>query len=722
MNSLKLITIIILLLISLKSIACGPRVANIMFFPIPSYISNDSYEVNIPPYDNYSKEFVRAHIPVLSPNNNINSFLIAYRYLESKPNIVLDEPEVTENPPLDYFYKWQELNAKIYGEELKIVKQFKEFQIEKDGINTNYAIENCTNDAFKFAVEQFELKEKKYNKETFRTWLDNQNLVYQNCNSEELILPQNQTLNNIDLNKDYDYQVAASYFYNANYDKAIEEFEKISVDTQSPYQDLAQYLVYRSLFRKIEYQTKDGGNLFIDKFNANKSVVEKSKYAEDINALNDYFITNAEPKKKIHQLLDNLIDKNFDQKDLAELKYLQNIYYYEYTKINSEYSIDHPFTNWMNLWRNDNTTFKQVDNLWKQYKTLPWLMLACEKVKKEDIAFKDELIKALKQIKIEQPGYTMAQQYLAKFALIADDYIALKQITEDILGSQNLVLHGQNLFKYLHSFTTENYKKFLDDIVTTKVSDDSYNAELENSVNIRDFDDVNFNNIQQVPIELLIEASDYDLPLYLRQRFIAAGFARHIVLGNVDKIDKLIPKLIQLIPELEKDFNILKETKDEDKTLFAHLIMMRYPSFNIYVNNYQWRRYMEDKSYAAGIEDLRANWFGYRSYYDKVPFHTNFLNELQKQQANTELEKIDQNLDKNTVNYFCNKAIDAYNMKSHLAPEMLHKCVYMSRYHNDEVPLSSKKAFEILHKNFKDNIFTEKTPHHYYRDPGSSKE
>lgn len=723
MNNLKLITIIVLLLTSPQVIACGlcgPSYGlgsedRDMFFPTDYnhapyclYVSHNNNDC--------STNFIKGHIPFLPLMSDMESFLITYRYLEGKSNVNVDEFKVLEEQIESYSKKWLELNNEI---------------------DQNEPYYPCTEDAARFAVEQFELKEKKYNNENFKTWLDNQNLVFKNCHSQELTLPLLPNQDDIDLNKDYDYQTAASYFYKSDYDKAIDAFTKISKDEQSPYQDISNYLIFRTLFHK---KRDEGGNSndFINKFNAEKTLIEKSQYAKDIYALNNYFTSRDEPRKRIYQLLDKLINEEFVENDLDELRYLKNIRH-EYFRADIESSVDHPFIIWMSVWGNGRITFSQTVNLWQQHKTLPWLMLVCEKITREDLPVKDEIINALKQITVGQPGYTMAQQYLAKLALISGDYLTSKQITEDMLNNKDLVLYEQNLFKYLHSFTAKSYETFLNDILTTKVIDNSqYYNDPENVAYIKDFDNLSFNNIQQVPVELLIKASNYDLPLYLKQRFIAASFARYVVLDDMLKVDELIPKLIELIPELQEDFQLLGNMKDKQKSLFgflskknkqkallAHLIIMRYPSLNIYVNNYQWRRGMKNQTYTSGIANFGNNWFGGVSY-NKAPFSTNFLNKEQKQQAQAELKDIEKNLKGGAVDYFCNKAIDAYKIKSDLAPEMLHRCVHMSRYsrlpvslYDDNysravVPSSSKKAFDILHKNFKNNIFTKKTPYHYY--------
>ncbi|RYE06206.1 MAG: hypothetical protein EOP33_03135 [Rickettsiaceae bacterium] len=718
MNKIKLALLSIVLLMSFESIACGHcgHIVSIdEFFPLPSYIGSEpesGFVVMIPSVSTtmmdycsdekvlnaYSKGFVEGHIPVLPVRSDLNSFLLTYRYLEGKPNInakfTFDEQEAKE----DYFEIWQKLSKEFDQLNIVEISRYKEFQ-EAD---SHYNTENCSIDAFKFAVQQFHIKREKYETNNFKTWFDNQNTVFKNCNSTALVLPQLSNNNDVNLLKDYNYQLACSYFYNGDYNQAIDMFETISNDSDSPYQQLADYLIFRSLFREARHRNdqvkiRQLSDIFDQKLEDKKSNIKKSDYMQDILKLKSYFVAKISPQKRVDQLLDNLINKDFNKQDILDLKYLSSS-----KNGRSGFNINstnHPFKSWSDIFRYG--TIVEALELWDKYKTTPWLMLVSEKVTKENLPVKIEILAALNKIKKEEPGYVMAQQYLAKFALLANDDTCLKNITNNMLNSENLVLYEQIMFKYLRSYTAENYKDFINDITVP-------------------FNKLSFLKVQQVPIEFFTEASTYELPPYLSKQFLAASFTRHVILGNISEVKKMIPALIRTIPELESDFQSFDDKDDNEKLAFAHLIIMRYPSFSIYVDGDKRDVDMEldhDKGYKAGIKPYGPNWWIALAIYEQN-LVTNFLSEKQKQSASLELNLIDKTIGKNITNYFCNKAISAYQTKFDFAPQMLHLCVYMSRYKSDEAaPLSSKKAFYLLHKNFKDNFFTKKTPYHFYVTP-----
>jgi hypothetical protein len=72
------------------------------------------------------------------------------------------------------------------------------------------------------------------------------------------------------------------------------------------------------------------------------------------------------------------------------------------------------------------------------------------------------------------------------------------------------------------------------------------------------------------------------------------------------------------------------------------------------------------------------------------------------------------------TDYFCKRTIAWFNEnpKDPLLPEMMHRCIQVSRYnkHYDASSNleSSYTVFKLLHKHFKNSEYAKKTPFHYY--------
>lgn len=90
-----------------------------------------------------------------------------------------------------------------------------------------------------------------------REWLGAQDVVFQNCSGGSTIPnalgPESPSW----LRKDRDYQIAASYFYSLQLDEARQRFQQISEDVDSDWQDMADYLVNRTLVRQASLTEKE---------------------------------------------------------------------------------------------------------------------------------------------------------------------------------------------------------------------------------------------------------------------------------------------------------------------------------------------------------------------------------------------------------------------------------------------------------------------------------
>jgi hypothetical protein len=341
---------------------------------------------------NTQTELIYAGTLILIIFTFLLGLILAYRYLSNNPPTTenLDNLSKPMNKQVDSQNIWQEDSHKIVDEE-NYFSPYKSVSNEENQVQTSFYFKKCLNDAFTFAIKLFNDKRKKYNDLQLKQWVSNQNKVFNNCDQNVLIqptlLPKNATKEELD---DYNYQLASAYFYAMHYDTSSELFTEIS-ESNSPYKDIALYLIFRSLFRQIKYQNKDSNDF---------------KYL--ISDYNDHTI--------------------------------------KYELIN----VNQPFLEWVNyFYIRDN--FLDTYKKWKDYNSLPWLILSLKKIKLPNIKSEEaqEVIQKVQEITDDTSGYILAQYYLAKLALSEKNYKLLDDITIKVLKIPNLAPYEVNLFNYL---------------------------------------------------------------------------------------------------------------------------------------------------------------------------------------------------------------------------------------------------------------------------------
>jgi len=111
---------------------------------------------------------------------------------------------------------------------------------------------NCTKNAFETATETLGDRIAKHGPSDVNVvdWTKAQDQVFQNCSSGKQT-PDNAPPGAPDwLQKDRAYQRAAAEFYSLDYEAAKRHFAEIAQDTESPWQETADYLVARTLIRQ----------------------------------------------------------------------------------------------------------------------------------------------------------------------------------------------------------------------------------------------------------------------------------------------------------------------------------------------------------------------------------------------------------------------------------------------------------------------------------------
>ena len=234
------------------AIACGPWPTE------PIFVFKESPDL---PFS----DFTAGKIGIVRPSLGRKTLVIAYRYLNGgsftgeEQRQLLDALKGTapEEDSIDAVKAWVKARKELFGEDQKLPQIYTE---REDGGTYDF-FPNCTPNAFEVATETLKDRAASYGADNanVKLWLEAQDTVFENCAIGSHIPAPLGDDKPAWLRKDRAYQIAAAYFYSLHFDEARTRFEQIAADADSPWSDLAAYLIGRTLVRQAsltEDQTK----------------------------------------------------------------------------------------------------------------------------------------------------------------------------------------------------------------------------------------------------------------------------------------------------------------------------------------------------------------------------------------------------------------------------------------------------------------------------------
>ncbi|MBV9240883.1 MAG: hypothetical protein JO314_02645, partial [Acidobacteria bacterium] len=166
---------------------------------------------------------------------------------------------------------------------------------------------NCTKNAFETAASTLDERISSHGPSdpNVVNWVKAQDDVFANCVSGRQAPEDPPAGAPTWLQKDRAYQKAAAEFYSMNYDAARQHFAEIGLDTESPWQETANYMVIRTLIRQASL-TKDhakSDGIYDDAERRLQSFVSGTgKFSSSAERLTGLIAYRRHPKERVSEL------------------------------------------------------------------------------------------------------------------------------------------------------------------------------------------------------------------------------------------------------------------------------------------------------------------------------------------------------------------------------------------------------------------------------------
>lgn len=241
------ISLLLILVFLTSALPCGPGYISPLF---------DTGSAPENPYQNYAA----GRLGIVKPEFHRSVLFAAYRYIAGSGlnsaeqqglieawKAEIDNKDFADNSVGDAVKAWVAKRKDILGKEEKTP----EIYAERSYGGYEF-FPNCTKNAFEIAAETLADRASAHgpNDPSVVDWVTAQDQVFMNCSAGKKTPADAPPGAPIWLQKDRAYQKAAAEFYSLDYSSAKTHFAEISADSESPWAEVAGYLVGRTLVRQ----------------------------------------------------------------------------------------------------------------------------------------------------------------------------------------------------------------------------------------------------------------------------------------------------------------------------------------------------------------------------------------------------------------------------------------------------------------------------------------
>ncbi len=711
-------------------------------------------------------DFIKGNLGIIQPSFARIYLVIAYRYLINKPlnNNEINQTVKLINDRLGYvsFYCFDITKTDYYKNWIKerdlVLKPGKNVNLEAYAYlnEFNYiTICNIQADALNKATNTLKNLIKKYGIKApcVIDWVKNQDMVYKNDgSSQNTKIPEPLTKSNDSyLINERNYQIACANFYATNYETACTDFNKLAKTPDYSDKTLAKYLSIRALIRQGTVKTKDPFNTKIlqdaqTQILKIKDKPEFSSYKTALNNLNNFILNRLEPKSRLIQL-DQELMKNITYDSLEEYISVYDIVTnYDSNNFNTNEKNTQPLipnlgsmSEWIQVYQSKNSAAcNYAKQKFNKTPTTEWLINLSQHTTTLDKDF-SIIIDQFNKLNPSNKAYLTLAYKVTKYFIDSKQYEKAINLLDKLLEIKNLDLSSKNMYlaqrvqlsksldqfvKYGISTEVGSWGDFSDEVPDTYIYIDPAVKTIK-SKPLNDFIPLAQGFINSyfslAELKKLYATKNYILPS--RLNLVKVIFLRSALLNKMSYVNAAAAILAEIDVSYKNLYiNFLKNNSPEEKKFLLAYIMLINSSFLPYLttgsNNYN--------SYWWGTYDLTNLHMpdyntddGYYSYPNKVDYPPYikplFLNKEDLAQARDEIKSL--NTAKPASVYLPEIVISfAKTHKNYpLVPQALHlavRCTHLGQRCNDGSKLS-KEAFQLLHRNYPNNLWTKKTPYYY---------
>lgn len=542
-----------------------------------SFHDTPAFSFRVRPDDPIDK-FVDGRIGILDHEFARSHLVVAYRWLSGNPPS--DEERAGFLELLDHRLKndtggtsqvaaWENARAEARG-----VKPGSAMYTDRYA-GQYVSILNCTDDAFLKAIDVLHDRAKRFGAQSaaFTSWLDAQEIVFSNCSSDGVAIPQpaDASLPQL-IRADRAYQIASANFYAMKYDDARAQFLTIASDAGSPWRQIARIVAARALLRKSTVDAKSeelGSYAFVEEpmqqaerdLKAILADASMSAVHESARQLLRFTAFRLHPEERFKEIAAALANGSKDAR--ADLD--------EYTLLLDFLKGDHDddLTNWIETMQSGADAAAQ----WRATKKTHWLVAALANAKPEDAG---ELLEASAKIGADSVAYPMIAHHRARLLLATNQPDAARAELDRVLalGEAKLPPGSRNRLLEQRRTVARSLADYLRDAQLTAVGNDTEQRPETYPYPFLATDASVVIN-EAMPLDLIAEAAmTKDLPKSIRNPILVAGWTRAILIDRDDVAKKLAPDIIAIDPAIETKFNAwLKTGKERRRFAAADLIV-----------------------------------------------------------------------------------------------------------------------------------------------------
>lgn len=616
----------------------------------------------------------------------------------------------------------------------------------------HHRIRNCQADAFRVARQTFLDRKSRYGAGSaeLSRWINAQIRVFNECGAGFLEEPDDapfeppaepdpdwQPLERHDRR----YQIAAAYFYNGQYLEAASRFGEIAQTPESPWRDIARYLVPRSIAREaIVNENRFDHHLQVAIDSYRKLASEPDYVAAFPSVIGQirYLETQRDPvatRRTVERLIADRPEQASAQ-DLRDFAYLRLQW--------NAWSFDAESTDF-ERWRHflGRRQAKVTVDHWRERQTLPWLHLALAQADSRlDTATLVELLQASNALPRDTPGYfNILLQRIRILGLLGESDAVARLLA--VLLETGLPRSDVNRLRLAAAEGASSWTDYFRWAPVKALSlpwTDDFARRLPPDLNristetpLLAPEGARLLNRYFTPGMILEVIDTAGLGIYLRGRMAIAGWTRAMLEDDIDSALRLSPHIRRNVPSLEDELAVFEAASD--RHFEAARIIFEYPAFSPWMRSgagrvQPYRVRLDDGTFreARPIPDYVAdglrglNWWcaGFESTIGRLRVSEHELRHSRfGHYSEPELESIKAlvELQRTSATTSFGPHVIRY-AKEHLddprIPRTLHRLVFATHHACYRAPSEiSQAAYALLHKHFPESEWAEKTPYWY---------